>query len=519
MDGNLHRREFLGVLGGALLSGAVPRAGNTAPPPSPGVGGRPPNILFFLADDLGYGEVGCYGQEKIRTPVIDRLATEGVRLLDHYAGSAVCAPSRCVLLTGLHTGHAWIRDNSPWARAKNPYGEGQEPLPPGTVTLARLLQEAGYATACIGKWGLGGPVTTGAPERQGFDRFFGYLCQAQAHNYYPDHLWRNGTKVPLDNPPLPARVRLQAPPEDWSRFQGKAYAPDLMLEEALRFVRGNKDRPFFLYYPTPLPHVPIQVPEDALAEYRGQWKETPYLGEKGYLPHPCPRAGYAAMVSRMDRDLGRLLSLIRELGLEAHTLVVFSSDNGPTFDVGGADTKFFHGTAGLRGRKASLYEGGLRVPAVVRWPGRIPAGRMWDIPSAFQDWLPTLLEAAGVEPPDGRDGLSLLPGLTGKGVQERHPFLYWELGRQQALRKGRWKLVRTFPKEGAAPAVELFDLEKDPGEKTDRSRARPETAEALLRLMEQARAPSPIFHVPCDPPAGKGRNGKGEPRRKKRDRI
>ncbi|HEY8505201.1 MAG TPA: arylsulfatase [Gemmataceae bacterium] len=454
---------------------------------------RPPNIVYILADDLGYNDVGCYGQQKIRTPNIDRLAKEGMRFTQHYSGSPVCAPSRCCLMTGYHTGHAYIRTNRGGFEK-----EGQEPIPPDTRTLARLLKRQGYATIGVGKWGLGGPDSTGLPTEQGFDSWFGYLCQAHAHNHYPSYLRRGAERVELKNPEFAAHQRLkEAPqgPRGYDRFKGTQYAPDLMAEEALRQVRAHKDRPFFLYYATTVPHVAIQVPDDSLEEYLGKFPETPYIGEKGYLPHPAPRAGYAAMITRMDRDVGRILDLIKELGLEDDTLVFFSSDNGPTYN-GGTDSEFFDSNGPLRGLKGSVYEGGIRVPMIARWPGKIAAGSTTDHPSAFWDLMPTVLEAVGAEPPGDIDGISFLPTLLGKGGQKQHEYLYWELGNQQAVRAGDWKLVRVWNRKTKQPAEELFNLKEDLAESKDLAGERPAELARMRRLMEQARTPSEVFPSP-----------------------
>lgn len=475
----------------ALLTLFLPSSGDSPPQDA----GRRPNVIYVLADDLGYGELGCYGQERIRTPHLDRLAAEGLRFTQAYAGHAVCAPSRCVLLTGRHTGHAQIRGNSPWASAANPHGEGQEPLEAGTLTLARWLAGRGYATACTGKWGLGGPGTEGHPNAQGFDRFLGYLCQKQAHDYYPAHLWRDAERVPLDNPGFTPSARWEAEPEDhsaYAAFAGADYAPDRMLEEALAWVRANRDRPFFLYYATPVPHAALQVPEDSLAEYRGLgWDAAPYLGNQGYLPHPAPRAAYAAMVSRLDRDVGRLLALLDELELGRDTLVLFTSDNGPTFN-GGTDSAFFDSTAGLRGRKGRLYEGGIRVPLIARWRGTLVPGRTTDRPAGFQDLFPTVCDLLGAEPPAGLDGESLLPELLDEEPPPRGRPLYWEAGRTQALRDGNWKILRRISQEGEV-AVELYDLAADPRETDDLSGKRPELRDRLLALLDSSREPSARF--------------------------
>ena len=350
---------------------------------------RLPSIVFVLADDLGFGDLGCYGQKKIRTPNLDRLAAEGMRFTQHYAGSAVCAPSRCVLHTGRHPGHAAIRDN----REVNP--EGQAPLSAGVVTIAARLRQGGYATGAFGKWGLGAPGSTGEPLRQGFDRFFGYNCQRQAHNYYPTSLWDNAARLPLNNPPFAAHQKLPAGADSgdagsYTAFSGSDYAPDLMVDQALRFIRVHHDQPFLLYFPTPLPHLALQVPADSLAEYLSAFPDVPYRGTSGYLPHRTPRAAYAAMISRLDRDVGRLLALLDELGIGSHTVVVFTSDNGPLADqLGGTDTDFFGSAGALRGRKGSLYEGGVRVPCLVRWPRHVAAGVTSDRVTGFEDWLST----------------------------------------------------------------------------------------------------------------------------------
>lgn len=465
---------------------------------------RPPNIVFLLADDLGYGDLGCFGQQKIRTPRLDRLAAEGMRLIQHYSGNAVCAPSRCVLMTGKHPGHAWVRDN----RELKP--EGQFPLPAGTVTLPRLLQQRGYATGAFGKWGLGGPGSSGEPLRQGFDRFFGYNCQRLAHNYYPTNLWDNDRRVPLDNPDFSPHQKLAdradpAAAASYDSFHGNQYAPDVILEQALQFVRDHRDRPFFLFFPTTVPHLALQVPEDSLAEYLGQWPEKPYDGTRSYLPHRAPRAAYAAMVSRLDRSVGRIVDLVASLGLDERTIFVFSSDNGPLYDqLGGTDTDFFRSAGAWRGRKGSLYEGGVRVPTIVRWTGHIRPRTVSGRVTGFEDWLPTLLELIGAKAltPAGIDGISFAPTLWGK-PQEPRPFLYREFpgyGGQQSVRLGDWKAVR----QGLNPATnrvsitirtELYDLRVDPGESRDLAAAHPDVLSQLERLMREQHVPSAEFPI------------------------
>lgn len=465
-----------------------------------------PNIVFILADDLGYGDLSCYGQQRFRTPNIDRLAREGMKFTAHYAGSNVCAPSRCVLLSGKHPGHAAIRDN----RAASGAPEGQEPVPEGELRLPLALKRLGYTLGAFGKWGLGPVGSTGDPNRQGFDVFFGYNCQSVAHNYYPTHLWSNDTRVPLNNPPFPARAKLppeadRQAPETYARFSGKDYAPDLFGQAALRFIRQNKDRPFFLYYPTTVPHLALQVPEDSLKEFEGKFPETPYDGSRGYLPHRTPRAAYAAMISRMDRDVGRVLDLVAELGLDEHTIFIFSSDNGPLYDgLGGTDTEFFNSTGGFRGRKGSFYEGGFRVPCLVRWKGKIQPGSVSERVTGFEDWLPTLLEFIGAKDliPRDTDGISFVPTLLGKRQKPR-PFLYREspgYGGQQAVRVDNWKLLRRNlnprPRDPATPATELYDLARDPFETTDLAAKRPDVVARLMAIAREQHVPSKLWPMP-----------------------
>jgi arylsulfatase A len=465
-----------------------------------------PNVIFVLADDLGWAELGSYGQEKIRTPSVDRLAAEGVRFTQAYSGNAVCAPSRSVLMTGLHPGHTPVRDNL------EVQPEGQWPLPAATVTVAELLKRRGYVTAAMGKWGLGPPGSEGDPLRQGFDHFFGYNCQRQAHNYYPTYLYDDDRRLPLDNPAFPPHQKLPdgadpADPKSYAAYSGKAYAPDRIWERARGFIRENRDRPFFLYLPTTVPHLALQVPEDSLAEYRGLWPDPPYRGDSGYLPHPAPRAAYAAMVTRLDREVGRILDLVRELGLDDRTIVVFTSDNGPTYDrTGGSDSEFFRSAGPLRGLKGSLYEGGIRVPAIVRWKGNVPAGVVSDRVTGFEDWMPTLLELAGAKDavPSAIDGVSFAPTLLGQ-AQEPRPFLYREFpgyGGQQAVRVGDWKGVRQGLGKPGAPRLELYDLETDVGEARDVAASHPDVLARLEGLMSREHVASADFPLAAiDTPA------------------
>jgi arylsulfatase len=491
----IHRRDFLRTLG--LGAAAVAASGQGCL--SGGGGRRRPNIVFMVADDLGYGELGSYGQTKIRTPNLDRMAREGMRFTQHYSGSPVCAPSRCVLLTGMHSGHAYIRGNDEMSDRGDVWRdlslEGQRPLPPGTTTVGTLLQEAGYVTGAMGKWGLGGPGSTGAPNRQGFDRWYGYLGQRLAHNYYPVHLWRDSTKHELEgNAYFHPHERLPedldpTDPASYERYSGGRYSHDLIAEEALAFIREHRNEPFFLYLPFTIPHLALQVPEDALAEYEGVFEETPYLGDAGYTPHPTPRAAYAAMITRMDRDVGRVMDLVAELGLDEHTLFVFTSDNGPSW-VGGVDYVFFESQGDLRGRKAQLWEGGIRVPPLARWSGRIAPGTVTHEPSAFWDWLPTLTELAGARTPAGIDGVSLVPTLLGRpGKQGGHDYLYWEYVGGQAVRLGDWKGIRLSPDD----PVQLYDLAADPGESADVAVEHPDLVERIVDIMTTGRTESDLF--------------------------
>ncbi|MHC4325466.1 MAG: arylsulfatase, partial [Planctomycetota bacterium] len=442
---------------------------------------KKPNIVYILADDLGYAELGCYGQKKIKTPNIDKLAAEGMKFTQHYSGNPVCAPSRCALMTGLHTGHTQVRGNKQvggkegW-KLGSTIG-GQWPLEAGTVTVAGILKDAGYTTGAFGKWGLGLVGTTGDPNKQGFDHFFGYICQRQAHTFYPNHLWRDG--------------EIQWIEANKNRKE-EVYSHDLIAAEALKFIRTNKDRPFFLYVPFTIPHVALQVPEDSLAEYRGKWPDPPYNGDKGYFPHPNPRACYAGMVTRMDKDVGRIMSLLNDLALDDNTLVIFTSDNGPTFN-GGSDSAFFESAKPLRGLKGSVYEGGIRVPYIARWPGRIKAGSTSDHISAFWDFLPSCCELIGEDPPGDIDGVSMLPTLFGQNQrQKKHEYLYWELRGQQAIRMGKWKALRLKP----GRKIQLYDLDTDIAESKDLADEHPEIVARMAGIFRSGRTESEVFPLP-----------------------
>jgi arylsulfatase A len=469
---------------------------------------RLPNVVLIVADDLGYRELGCFGQEKIRTPRLDALAAEGMRLTRHYAGNAVCAPSRCVLMTGKHPGHAIVRDN----RSTPP--EGQYAIPHEEITLAELLHDAGYATGAFGKWGLGGPGSSGDPLQQGFDRFFGYNCQAHAHSYYPDYLWDNDRRITLENDPaIPGHAGLAAgadpaDPHSYDAFKGCDYAPDRIHEAALAFVREQKDRPFFLYYPSIIPHVALHIPDEELQPYLALgWNDPPFTREKGgYTPHFTPRAAYAAMISRLDREVGAILDELETLGIAENTLVIFTSDNGATHLNDEVDVDFFASVGELRGLKGSLYEGGIRVPGIVRWPGHVAAGSESAFVSGFEDWLPTILDAAGRsrERPASVDGVSLISELTGPTApsspdrpSSQRPFLYREFagyGGQQCVFSGRWKAIRQQLGKGPAK-TELYDLEADPSEATNVAAEYPDVVKELEALMAREHEPSRIFPI------------------------
>ena len=452
---------------------------------------QPPNIIYMLADDLGYGELGSYGQTKIRTPHLDALAAQGMRFSDHYSGSPVCAPSRGTLMTGLHTGHGQIRDNFEVGGYPDPDELGQMPLDSGTYTLGRMLQDAGYVTGAIGKWGLGGRGSIGQPHHQGFDYFFGYLDQQLAHNYYPTHLWRNGERVELDNEYFNPHQRFEgADPTDpaaYEQYAGNEYSVDVMAEDALRFLDEHQDEPFFLYLPFAVPHLALQVPDSSLVEYEGEFEEEPYLGDRGYLPHVRPFSAYAGMITRMDAHIGRILERLDELGLAENTLVMFTSDNGTTY-TGGVDAEYFEGTGGLRGLKGSVYEGGIRVPLIARWPGRIEPGSESDHVSAFWDMMPTLADVVGVAPPEGIDGVSFLPTLLGEAGQAERDHLYWEYhglwNGAQAVRIGQWKGVRLGGHDDPDAPIELYDLERDPNETTDVAADHPDIVARIRAVME-----------------------------------
>jgi arylsulfatase A-like enzyme len=471
-----------------------------------------PNVVFIMADDLGYGDLGCYGQKRIKTPNIDRLAADGIRLTQYYAGSTVCAPSRCVLMTGRHPGHAFIRENRDAEPAGRPHEiRGQIPIPADARTLADEFKARGYATAGFGKWGLGGPGSTGDPLRHGFDHFFGYLDQYHAHNHYPQFIFDDGRKFPLDNPPIGMHQRLPkdldaTDPASYRRFIGTDYVPDRLAEAALDFIGQHADEPFFLYYPTTLPHVALQVPDDSLAAYQGQWPDPHYPGGNGFTPQFTPRAAYAAMITRMDRDVGRLMQALADHHLAEQTIVVLTSDNGPQpGPAGGVDPDFFQSAGQLRGSKGSLYEGGIRVPGIVRWTGRVPAGLTSDFVVGAEDWYPTLLDLVGDKGPlpEGVDGIDVAPTLLGQ-QQPARPFLYREFpsgGGQQTVRIGNWKAIRLNLSHGRGkvapkPKIQLYDLAADPGEAHDVAQQHPEVVAQAEHVLVAEHTASTEFPLP-----------------------
>ncbi|MFK7849750.1 MAG: arylsulfatase [Akkermansiaceae bacterium] len=464
-----------------------------------------PNIVFILADDLGYGEVGCFGQTKIKTPHIDRLAKEGIRLTRHYTGAPVCAPARCVLLTGKHLANAEIRNNRD--SGKGGKFPGQFPISTQAITLAETLKEAGYVTGGFGKWGLGPSYSSGGPNDQGFDRFYGYNCQRNAHSYYPPFLDDDRGKEVINKNPIPGHKRQPNGEVKAETYRAETYAPDRILEEALEFLTEHKDDSFFLYLPFVEPHVAIQAPQKWIDQYPAEWDEENgvYRGQNGYLPHPRPRAAYAAMISDLDEHIGAILARLDELKLAKNTIVVFTSDNGPTlpskdpkFHVGGADPIFFNSTAGLRGWKGSVHEGGIRVPTIVRWPERVNPFATSDVPSYFPDWFPTLCNMTGTKPPAGLDGIDLTPALTGGQLKRNSPMI-WEFhgyGGQIAITDWPWKAIRLDVAKKKPGKWKLYNLEKDPAEETDLSQKNPGTLASLISHFKSNRRPSQIFKLP-----------------------
>ncbi len=441
-----------------------------------------PNIIYIMADDMGVGDVGCYGQEFIQTPNIDRMASEGMRFTRHYAGTPVCAPCRCMLMTGRHSGHAYVRGNMEVEPS------GQLALPDEEVTVGELLRQAGYETAVIGKWGLGVEGTEGEPDKQGFDLYYGYLDQVLAHNYYPEYLLRNGEREYLDNEVHYLDTSLWHDGLGSYSTKKVDYSHDLFTGEAMKFIEDNSERPFFLYLAYTIPHNNGEAPE-------GEKQEVPDQGIYREKEWDKPARDYAAMITRMDKDVGAILDQLQELGIDENTLVIFTSDNGP---MKNDFNRFFDSNGPYRGYKRDLYEGGVRMPFIAWWPGRIEQGATTGHISAFWDFLPTACELAGVEPPEDIDGISYLPVLLGK-EQPEHEFLYWEFpgnGYQQSLLMGKWKAIRTNMIEDPDAPVRLYDLSADTGEENDIAGEHPELVEEIMQKMEVSHTPSKWFPMP-----------------------
>ncbi|MCW1883872.1 arylsulfatase [Luteolibacter flavescens] len=456
------------------------------------------NVVFIIADDLGYGELGSFGQEKIHTPNLDRLAKEGTRLTRHYSGAPVCAPARCTLMTGKHLGHAEIRGNRPAKVSFPEFSEGQHPISADAVTIASVFRKAGYATGAIGKWGLGPAGSTGDPNKHGFDLFYGYNCQSIAHSYYPRFLWRNDKQEEINPTPIPGHAKQPEGDVTAGKWIGQAYAPDLMVKETREFIASHKAKPFFLYLAFIEPHVAMHPPQDRLDEYPAEWDREPYRSEKGYLPHPRPRAAYATMISDLDRHVGAVREALEQAGVLDETLIVFTSDNGATHDAGGADTEFFRSVGGLRGRKGSLYEGGLRVPTIVRLPGKVKADAEDLTPGYFPDWFPTLCSAAGLKAPGDLDGIDLWPTLTGDAPVKRTKPMLWvfpEYGGQVAVRLGDHKVIRRDLHTKKPGPWQVFDLAADPAESKDIAASQPGLIKEAIDVLKRETSPNGIFPV------------------------
>jgi len=498
---SFYRISLIGLSLGAILPGCGTEKTETKP-----------NIIYILADDLGYGEPGCYGQEKIETPNIDALAANGLRFTQFYSGSPVCAPSRCMLLTGLHSGHAYIRSNDGLAERgprdylsvfKDPSLEGQRSMPANTVTIGRLLQDAGYKTGMVGKWGLGVPFSESTPNKQGFDYYYGYICQGQAHTHYPLHLYENENRVFLNNDTVAPHTKLDegADPyleESYAKFTLADYANDRMFDALTGFVNENSENPFFLYWATPIPHVAIQAPKRWVDYYVKKFgDEEPYLGDNGYFPHRYPHAGYAAMISYLDEQVGLLVRQLKDLGIYENTLIMFTSDNGPTYN-GGTDSPWFNSAGPLKseyGRaKGYVREGGIRVPMIAHWPGKVKPGTETDHISSAYDVMATVCEVVGIQPVENTDGISFLPTLLGVKGQTEHEFLYWEFPSyqgQQAVRLGKWKGIRENIFRDSL-RVKLYDLEEDIQELNDVSAQNPEVVKKIELIMKQEHTPAEV---------------------------
>jgi arylsulfatase len=477
---------------------------------------KKPNIVYILADDLGYGDLGVYGQKKIETPNIDALAKHGMLFTQHYA-FPVCAPSRYSLMTGKNSGHAYIRGNDEWtergdvwnykAMEANPALEGQLPIPDSTITIAKKLKKAGYKTAIIGKWGLGGPFTTGIPNNQGFDYFYGFLCQREDHTYYPGHLWENKLRVPLaNNKEMSPQVKFPKDenpldPENYTKYSQGDYAPKFIIQAALRFIQKNKNHPFFLYFASPLPHVSLQAPQEWIQYYHKKFgSEKPFLGGS-YFPSRYPRATYAAMVSTLDEHVGEIVQKLREMGLYKNTIIVFTSDNGPTYN-GGTDSPWFDSGGPFKSKKGwgkgYVHEGGIREPFIVSWPGKIKSGSKSDLISATWDAMPTFCEIAGIDPPANIDGISYLSTLLGHDdKQKKHQYLYWEFpgyGGQQAVRLGKWKGIRMNIKKKGNLKIQLFNLKEDIQEQHNVADQHPKVVQKIKHIMANEHTMPEVDH-------------------------
>ena len=471
----IHRREFLKKMGlTAATIGTLPVVGCQSRTGKSRRQQQQPNIIYILADDLGYGDLGCFGQERIKTPNLDRMAAEGMRLTQHYAGSTVCAPSRCCLMTGKHTGHCTVRGNVDVL------------IKPGEITVAKVLKQAGYATGCIGKWGIGHPSPPEGPHNNGFDFFFGYLSMWHAHNYYPDFLWKNGEKMSLKNIVRHPEKHYKENQEDLVGLASEKvdYSHDLFSDAALEFIEQQK-QPFFLFLPYTIPHA-----NNEAKQFGAHGMEVPDYGIYRDKDWPEPEKGKAAMISRLDRDIGRIFDRLNALGIDQQTLVMFSSDNGPHKE-GGVKPDFFDSNGPLKGIKRDLYEGGIRVPTIARWPGRIEAGSQCEHISAFWDVLPTFAELAGAPAPEGIDGISMVPALMGQ-TQKQHEFLYWEFhegSSKQAVRMGDWKAVRLAPSR----AIELYNLKSDIGERNNIAEAHPDIVAKAKEILDEVRTDADIW--------------------------
>ncbi|WP_205764397.1 arylsulfatase [Arenibacter sp. 6A1] len=481
-----------------------------------------PNIIYILADDLGYAELGAYGQEQIETPNIDALAKSGMLFTQHYTGAPVCAPARYNLLTGKHSGHSYVRGNDEWrergevwnyvAGIKDSSLEGQRPIPMTTVTIANKLKEAGYATGMVGKWGLGAPHTESVPTNFGFDYFFGFNCQRQAHTYYPVHLYENKTRVYLNNDTIAPNTKLDKGADpfqeaSYAKYTLNDYASELMFDKITQFVDNHKNKPFFMYWADPIPHAPLQAPKRWVDYYIEKFgDEEPYLGERSYFPNKNPRAAYAAMVSYLDENVGKLVAQLKKEGIYENTLIMFTSDNGPTFN-GGTDSPWFNSAEPFRSEygygKGFLYEGGIRIPMIASWPGKIKAGTTTDLISAHYDVMATLTDLTGQSTPESTDGISFLPTLLGNEENQKlHEFLFWEYpeyGGQVAIRMGDWKVLRrNLKNKKEEPTLELYNLKDDVREENNVADQYPEILAKAAEIFsrEHQDAEVEIFRIP-----------------------